>query len=269
MIDISPNCGLPVWLDNANHRLVLDESLLGNRPQRRRLEELRDVLYEKDLQEPAELYTLFNDVGLPDARKLLSRYGLRYDLGIMPPLRIGSEYIKTMGHYHSTPSGTSVPYAEVYEVVHGAARFILQKQDPRDAEAVTDVIYVEATERDRLIMPPDYAHVTINPGPEALVLSNLAAADCAASYSEIARMGGLAYFDVQGEGSPTFVKNPRYREVPPIRKVCLNKLRDFGLDPGQPIYLAAQSAPRQFGFISEPQDFLHLFDEIVQASQKG
>lgn len=268
MIDISQECGLPVRFDGVNYEFIMDESLLGGETDERKLEELQAVLYEKNIQEPKKLYTLFNNVGQPEIRKRLALYGLRYDLAIMPPIKMGREYIKTIGHYHSVCPGTNVPYAEVYEIVYGVAHFILQKQDAKDDKVVTDIIWAQARKADRLVMPPDYAHVTINPGPAALVLSNLAATSGRHSYSKIAQMGGLAYFDIEEQGNPTFVRNPKYKKVPPIREVSLKKLKSFGVDPEQPIYSSAVNEPQKLRFIVEPQDFLELFNEMVQGEIK-
>ena len=250
MIDLWPECGLPIQLDEVNCELILDESLLGNRPEQRQLEELREVLYQKDLQEPKKLYTLFNDVGRAGERSILLQNGLRYDLGIMPPLKMGAEYIKTMGHYHSICPRTNSRYAEVYEIIHGQAHFILQEQDPKDPQIVTDVVWTQAGKGDRLITPGNYAHVTINPGPGVLVMANIAVVDCDLSFSEIAQMGGCAYFDIEENGRPTFVRNTAYRQVPSIRKVCLKNLQAFGLDPERPIYSAAVDRPQEFSFLS-------------------
>ena len=263
MIDLSPECGLPVRIDEVNCELVLDESLLGNRPEHRRLEELRAVLYQKDIQGPKKLYTLFNNVGRPRERSILLQHGLRYDLGILPPLKMGAEYIKTMGHYHSICPGTNARYAEIYEVVYGQAHVILQKQDPKEAQVTTDVVWTQAGKGDRLIMPGDYAHVTINPGPDVLVLTNIAVVDCSLSFSEIVQMGGFAYFNIEEKGRPTFVRNTAYKQVSPIREVCLKNLQAFGLDPKRSIYSTAVAEPEKFSFISRPQNFSHRLDNTL------
>lgn len=264
MVDISRECGLPVQLDDVNYSLIMDESLVENTPDIRKLEDLRPVLYEKEIQEPKELYSLFNDVGRPAARRFLHEHGLRYDLAIMPPLKMGAEYIKTIGHYHAISPGNNIPFAEVYEIVHGTAHFILQKQDAKDCKIVNDTIWIRAHKGDRLVMPPDYAHVTINPGPAGLVLSNLAAASGGHSYSRIVEMGGMAYYDIEYQGKPKLVKNPNYKNAPQVRSISLKSLRSFGVDPGQPIYLSATTEPQKFRFILEPQDYAELFDKITR-----
>jgi len=260
IVDIYPECGLPVQLDDVNYRLIMDESLMENDPDIRKLEELRPVLYEKNIRAPKELYSLFNDAGRPEARIFLRKHGLRYDLAVMPPLKLGTEYIKTIGHYHTICPGKNIPFAEVYEIVQGAAHFILQKQDAGDCKIVNDIIWIQARKGDRLVMPPDYAHVTINPGPEALVLSNLAAASGGHSYARIVEMGGMAFYDIECQGKPKLVKNSNYKNPPQIRRVSFKSLASFGVNPDQPIYSSATSGPQKFRFITEPQDYRPLFE---------
>ena len=221
-------------------------------------------MYDKNAGAPEKLYTLYNDVGRAADKVFLAQHGLRYDVGVMPPLKIGKEHVKTMGHYHSLRPGTDIPYAEVYEIVHGTAHFILQKQDMKDDTIVNDIIWIEAREGDRLVMPPDYAHVTINPGPAGLVLANLAAAAGAHSYSRIVEMGGMAFFDIEDGGKQKLVKNPNYSRAPEIRTISLKRLQDFGVNPDRPIYLSATSEPQRFRFILEPQDYVELFDNITR-----
>ena len=77
-------------------------------------------------------------------------------------------------------------------------------------------------------------------------------------------MGGMAFYDIEYEGKPKFIKNLNYKNIHHIRKVCLKKLKSFGIDPNQPIYSSAISEPQKFRFILDPQDYLELFDNIVR-----
>ena len=211
MIDILRQFGLDIKLDNQNYKLIMDGSLMGAEIDIRKLEQISSVLYDKDVTEPEELYTLYNDVGEPKTRKALALHGLRYDIGVLPPIKIGCEYIKTIGHYHGLEPKSKMPYAEVYEVVHGAAHFILQKQNDESNDLLEDVLFVKAVAGDRLVMPPDYAHVTINPSPEALLLCNIAAADCGLEYEKIVQKGGMGYFNIEENGSSVLVNNDNYK----------------------------------------------------------
>ena len=40
---------------------------------------------------------------------------------------LGSEYVKTVGHYHPPVPGTDVSYPEIYQVLDGSATYLLQK----------------------------------------------------------------------------------------------------------------------------------------------
>jgi len=255
MIDLLKTCGLPVQLDETGPRLVLQRPVLGETPVERQLEELRPVLHDQALQQPPTLYTLHNDVGIKEGRDRLLRSGLRYDLAVMPPLILGQEYVKTIGHYHSACRQTGARYAEVYEVVHGRARFILQRQDADDAGIVEEILWLEAEKGDRPVMSPDYAHVTINPGPETLVLANLVARACEADYSRIVEMSGFGYFCVQSGSAGRFVQNAAYRHLPPIRETSVTDLSGFEIRPDQPIYTSALSEPARFRFLVEPHRF--------------
>ena len=258
MIDLAKTCGLPVQLDEVSHVLVLDPSIMGEPAEERQLEELRPVLHDQTLQQPTRLYTLYNDVGTREDRDQPLRIGLRYDLAIMPALLLGRECVKTIGHYHSACPKTSARYAEVYEVVHGRARFLLQKQDADDAGIVEDVLWLDAGKGDRLVMPPDYAHVTVNPGPKALVLANLVARACEADYSRIVEMSGFSYFCVQSGTGTRLVRNAAYRRVPPIKEASATGLSVFGIRSDQPIYASALSQPDRFRFLVEPHRFPRL-----------
>lgn len=252
MIDLLENCGLPVALNNEGTGLVFDGALLGGETDTRMLPELSAVLFEKAATGPATLYTLYNDMGDPDTRARLAAHGIRYDIGVLPPLKVGREYIKTTGHYHGS-TGAQTPAAEAYEIVHGHAHFILQKQGPDDDRVVEDVAWIEATAGDRMIVPPDYAHVTINPGPDTLVMANVAATACELRFDRIVRMGGMSFFNIDEGGESVFVANSNYEEVPPLREARLRDLGDAGIESSQPLYEAVADDPAGFAFITTPE----------------
>jgi len=80
---------------------------------------------------------------------------LRYDLTLLFPNRY------TIGHYH-TPG-----FAELFEVISGKANFLTQS---RDAEKT---YLIEAEEKEKIIVLPDFSIRTINPSPDKeLIVSN-------------------------------------------------------------------------------------------------
>lgn len=191
-------------------------------PTVRTLEEMKDVVYDKRFLTNAsmdmELYYMFRDVSKneEDANKIQER-GLRYDITIIPPNKLGVEFVKTAGHYHPYPSSSKLTYPEIYEVLEGEAHYLLQKrehEEERGIERITDVIVVKARKGDKIVVSPNYGHVTINPSETTLKMANWVARAFSSIYEPIKKSGGAAYFELTtGE----FIKNDHYEEVPDIR----------------------------------------------------
>ena len=189
-------------------------------PTVRTLEEMKDVVYDKRFLTSAsmdmELYYMFRDVSRDeeDANKIKER-GLRYDVTIIPSSTLGSEFVKTAGHYHPYPQGSKLTYPEMYEVLEGEAHYLLQKlEEERGIETITDVVVVNAKKGDKVVIPPNYGHVTINPSEVTLKMANWVARTFSSIYEPIKRRGGAVYFELT---TGAFIKNETYETVPDIR----------------------------------------------------
>ena len=97
----------------------------------------------------------------------LREQNIRYDITIIPPGMLGREYIKTAGHYHPLVPGGSVTYPELYEVLEGEALYLLQRQD------LGDVVAINASAGDKVLVPPNYGHITINGSNKKLKMATL------------------------------------------------------------------------------------------------
>ncbi|HPE52246.1 MAG TPA: glucose-6-phosphate isomerase family protein, partial [Methanothrix soehngenii] len=122
-------------------------------PDIRRLFDMKDVIFDQIWlagRENFELYYMFRDLFLSraDGDKLRDQ-NLRYDITIIPPGMMGSEYIKTAGHYHPLAPGSAVTYPELYEVLEGEALYLLQKED------LSDVVAINAAAGDKVLVPPN------------------------------------------------------------------------------------------------------------------
>ncbi len=133
----------------------------------RKLEEMKEVVFDKSFLKHAnmdmELYFMFREVSKnkEDARKMDEK-GLRYDITIIPPNKLGLEFVKTAWHYHPFLPGSRITYPEVYEVLEGEAHYLLQRmEEERGTEKITDVVVVKAKKGEKVIIPPNYGHVTI------------------------------------------------------------------------------------------------------------
>ena len=189
-------------------------------PEVRKLDDMKEVVLDKRFLASAnmdmELYYMFREVSKnEDDAKRIKEKGLRYDITIIPPNTLGTEFVKTAGHYHPRLPGSQMTYPEMYEVLEGEAHYLLQRrEEERGTEKITDVIVVKAKEGDKVIIPPNYGHVTINPSETTLKMANWVARTFSSIYEPIRVKGGAAYFELtNGE----FIKNKKYGSVPDIR----------------------------------------------------
>jgi glucose-6-phosphate isomerase len=189
-------------------------------PEVRKLVEMEEVILDKRFLASAdmdmELYYMFREVSKNEEdAKRINEKGLRYDITIIPPNTLGAEFVKTAGHYHPLLPGSQMTYPEMYEVLEGEAHYLLQRRDEEGGtEKITDVIVVKAVKGDKVIIPPNYGHVTINPSEATLKMANWVARAFSSIYEPMRLKGGAAYFELtNGE----FIKNENYDSVPDIR----------------------------------------------------
>ncbi len=205
------NCGLPIDFDGEK---LIFKGIPPVASQFRKASELKGVLFDKTCANDEIIYFMYRGLKMPEHAALFQRHLLSYDITIILPKMLGIEFPKTLGHYHSLSK--TVSYPEIYEVLGGKAHFLLQK----GVDKVEDVVVVEASAGDMVIMPPDYGHVTINPGSEALVMSNLICINVKPDYESINAKGGAAYF----ETTKGFVRNAAWKP-PELRVINANGMK--------------------------------------------
>lgn len=174
------------------------------RPQIRRLKNMKAVLYDQKWVQKLskrklnlELYYMY--------RGIKSKRQLRYDVTVIPANMLGEELVKTKGHEHSPKK-----YGEIYTLLEGKAIYLLQK---RNREKIEDVYAVKAEKGEVVVIPPGYAHITINPTRNRLVEGNWIDKRCKNDYKLFEKKRGACYFFIR-EG---WIKNENYKEVPQLR----------------------------------------------------
>jgi glucose-6-phosphate isomerase, archaeal len=252
MIDLQATSGLPLTADNEG-RLSFGEGLTTVEPAIRFKKDMLDVLLDAQANGPDELYYMYRDVCRSEDRELLAKHGLRYDVTVIVAGTIGREYNKTVGHYHPLKPGTDATYPEVYEVLYGKAHYLLQTEPDEDG---VEAILVEASAGDKVLIPPGYGHVTINPGPGLLIMSNWVAAEFSSVYGAIKELGGAAFFELTASGEDEqFIVNPNYLPTPRFSVRPVQNNPEFGLIVGQPMYHEFLKTPGKFAFLTEPEKF--------------
>lgn len=181
-----------------------------------------------------------------------ARFGsIRYDITRILAMDLGGEKNKTYGHVHpESESGAAWP--EVYEVLSGAAHFLLQKIAPLGVE---DAILLSAKEGERLVIPPGYGHVTINAGKVDLVLANLVSDGFEADYSLFGERQGACYYE-KTDGK--LVRNANYGGDFALRKM---PAMEFSSEYGcfapfvESSLLEAAKVPKNLLFLEKPELF--------------
>ena len=256
-IDLKEISGLPVSLDDS-YALVFDGEIPEVRPDVRTTDQARHVLWNMTATQPHELYFMYRGLLRANDRALFHARRIRYDITVIVPGTVGDEYVKTVGHYHPEVLGTGVPYPEVYEVLHGKAHYLLQKVD-ESGPAAKDVVIVEALPGDKVLIPPGYGHVTINPGDEPLVMSNLIEYEFKSIYGPMVTAHGASVYELDHDGTPVLVENDHYTEVVQPRLVRPKEFEALGLLSDKPLYTAFLEDYRKFDYLVKP----HLYADAL------
>jgi glucose-6-phosphate isomerase, archaeal len=228
-------------------------------PDVRRLYDMREVIFDKEWladAENLELYYMYRNLFLSHSDKEnLMDQDLRYDITIIPPNMLGLEFVKTAGHYHPLAPQSDVTYPELYEVLEGEALYLLQKKD------LSDVVAVYARTGDKVVVPPDYGHITINRSNKTLKMSNFVARDFSSLYQPFKEKGGGAYFYLR-EG---FLKNQRCPEAVELRRIEAPnsiKLAKLGLAKGKEMYPQLREKGR-LDYLVHPKEHLDIFEGLL------
>ena len=178
--------------------------LKNQSPDIRYLFDMKEVIFDQDWlkkQKNTELYYMYRGMGLSeDDKKKIEAARLRYDITVIPPLMLGKEFNKTAGHYHCEVA-TGISYPEIYEVLSGEAYYLMQRSIENNS--IRDAYFVHAVAGDKVIIPPNYGHFTINASDKNLVMANWVCLDCVSDYSEVKEKGGACYYAVKPTPNPS------------------------------------------------------------------
>jgi len=209
----------------------------------RYFKEIVPVLRKPDAM-PADtvVYRMYRDTTLPNDAKTLEKHSLRYDITIIPPMVVGDEYLKTLGHYH--PKAKSSFYPELYEVISGKALYLLQKTADESYTKVREALAVVAEAGDMVMMPPGYGHITVNIGDTPLVMSNAVEAKFKSVYQPYIDHKGAVYYVLADGKNFKFLPNASYGNNVPLGVVKSNFKKLFKIT--KPLYDEMVADPVKF-----------------------
>jgi len=270
MGDLCSVSGLPMALDDAG-QLVLGTGAVVEETKARRLDELTQVAMDPETCRGSDevAYYMYNGVYMKSDAARLAGVRLRYELTLIPPRRIGREFVKTLGHRHCPEPQSGLDYAEVCEVLAGTAHFLFQAMEmgPMGGPRASTAFYVEARAGDKVIIPPGLDHCTINPGPDPLLFSDVIALGVTGIYDRFKATRGAAYLEIaeaEADGTTGFISNPTYQTVPPLKEVQPRDYPGLHLTGEEPLYLAfVQGRGANWPFLTDPRQFWSHFPDLA------
>jgi glucose-6-phosphate isomerase len=246
MKDLSQISGLPIRLDKSkivyNHDFEVIPSI--------RLFQDAKAVYMGETDPAENLYYMYRYFEKNIDRPIFEGADTEYDITVIEPGKVGEEFIKTKGHYHSLVPGTDLSYPEVYEVIEGEVEYLIQTR-PNDKKE-TEVVIIKAGVGDKIIVPPGYGHVSVNVGKIPSVSSNLQKRDLPAG----ADYGGFEYFHGGAlyRTERGWQENPEY-QIKSVRYVAPKEKPEWGIFGGKPLYTSFTEFPEKFEWITRPQNF--------------
>jgi len=233
--------------------ITVDEVL--SRPRER----LRSVAFEPDTCVPPDQiqYWMYNGVARQQDRQRLSTIGLGYELTLMYSRPLGRERAKTLGHLHSGPPGSALNYPEVCEVLYGTAYFVFQTMDLEKHTAPL-CAFVEVNAGEKVIIPPNLHHLTINAGDEALLFADVIPLAAKGIYQPLADRHGAAYL-LTCDG---WIKNASYVEAGELERWTVRDYPALRLTADRPLYRTFVENPVYLEWMLEPDQFRGVFPDI-------
>ncbi len=261
MIDLKKTSGLALKYDESKNELFLSGKKL--KPDIRKLSQMSDVCHSKvsKLTKDKNLYFMYRAVSKTEQMESES---LRYDITIIPPNLIGDEFVKTAGHYHPEES-PHVSYPELYEVLYGEAHILIEEIDKKN-EVIKNYLII-AKKGDKVLIPPNFGHITINTTSKPLIMANLVEAKFKSNYEPIKRRHGASYYIIQKSGngsSPVIVKNHNYKKVPLLKEFVPKQFKKFGIEKNASVFFEAKKYPEKFSYLVKPHKYLSLFKEYFK-----
>ena len=254
------NNGMNLTFDLKTMELNYPEGTFGPQTEKRRLDDVRATLRDPSAEGPEILYSIAMDVGCEQDRETLLRHNLLYGACLYNQGQVGEEPVRSQGHIHFQSPSCDCSTGELYEIWHGKAIVFMQE---RATDHPGRVFAVEGNEGDVILVPPGWAHYTVNADPhQPMAFGAWCVRDYGFDYEDVRKHRGLAYYPIVKDEDIEFVANPEYHMVELIRK-SPRKYTEFNLDYSKPLYQQLRDDPSRFDFIPKPQSVSELWENFI------
>ncbi len=257
MADLDKVSGLPISFENGN--LLLKDDVVSLQVQPRKIDEVRDFLEDKDvITDLRDIYLMYRDVHFKSDESLFRSNQLRYDITIIFPGLLGREFIKTIGHYHSIKPGTEISYPEIYEVLDGTALFLFQEAVKENE--IGNIYLVKAEVGQKVIIPPGFGHITINPDKKPLIIADIFVDNITSVYDFFKNHHGGAYYIIKSKISEDIEikKNQNYKRISDLKIAEPKEIPELNIVFHKPLYSLFKDNPKNFEFLVNPEKFENI-----------
>ena len=223
--------------------------VFGPSPENRTLDSIRPSLLNQNCKGPDIVYSIVMDVGKTKDKDDLVKRNLLYGVVSYAKGRLGNEPIRSQGHKHAISKSCMASTPEVYEIFYGEAYIYMQEYDEDNPGRC---FAVHAKAGDKVIVPPNWVHATINGNPnDYMCFGAWCVRDYGFDYKGTRAHKGIAYFPiVNDDNSISFVKNDNYTASDLVIKEP-RLYKEFNLDNNS-IYKQYEDNHSKFDFVVNP-----------------
>lgn len=244
------NTGFSIEANLDTLDFTYGEDVYGPITEKRKLDDIRKSLSDPSVSGPEYVYAVAMDVAKKEHRDDLIKRNLLYGAMIFGKGIVGEEPVRSQGHIHALSPSCQASTCEVYEIWSGEA-YIYMQETAKDQPGKCYAIH--ACAGDVVIVPPSWAHATINAKPEEEMLFGAwCVRDYGFDYEDVRAHHGVAYFPKVVNDTVVFKKNPAYQQEEIIIKEA-RTYPEFGIEEGIPIYTQYEKNPDLFEFVTHPE----------------
>ncbi len=235
------------------------DGVYGPITEKRKLDDIRSSLSNPDVEGPEYVYAVAMDVAKEEHKEDLINRNLLYGAMIFSKGVVGEEPVRSQGHIHAISKSCNASTCEVYEILEGEA-YIYMQESANDNPGKCYAIHAKANEV--VIVPPNWAHATINANPEtAMLFGAWCVRDYGFDYAEVRAHHGVAYFPQMKDNRVIFKSNKHYQAQDIIIKGT-RTFPEFNIEPGVPIYTQYENNPSLFNFVTNPNIANHIWENF-------
>lgn len=249
--------GFKIEADIPNLEFRYGEDVYEPVSEKRKLDDIRKSLSDSEVKGPEYVYAVAMDVAKKKHRQDLIQRNLLYGAMIFCKGCVGEEPVRSQGHIHAISKTCNDSTCEVYEIWSGEA-YIYMQESAKDNPGRCFAVHAKAG--DVVIVPPSWAHATINADPsQEMLFGAWCVRDYGFDYDDVRAHGGVAYFPKVEDNQIVFVQNPAYQSEGIVIKEA-REYPEFGILKGVPIYTQYENNPDLFRFVSDPSVVSSLWE---------